>query len=318
MVWRIGIDEAGYGPNLGPLVMSAVAWRVPDEAGDLDLWSLLPRLVRRPGGPADRIVDARLVVGDSKLVYKPGTGLAPLERTVLALLGGAGPSTFLDFLDRLGPDTLVELRNERWFAGTTPLPDGLDPEDLAACAGLVRTHVGEDLPWAACRVVCPPRFNALTRKWNSKAAVLGLGFAEMMAAFLKEQDAGEIEIVADKHGGRNQYAALLQHAFPDGMVLAREEGADRSVYEVVGYPRRIRATFRPRADDGDLCVALASMLAKYVRELCMAEFNVFWAGLVPDLKPTAGYPTDARRFYAAILPALSRAGLEEDAVWRVR
>ena len=25
----IGVDEAGYGPNIGPLIVAATAWRVP-------------------------------------------------------------------------------------------------------------------------------------------------------------------------------------------------------------------------------------------------------------------------------------------------
>ena len=27
----IGVDEAGYGPNLGPLAVCATAWRIPSE-----------------------------------------------------------------------------------------------------------------------------------------------------------------------------------------------------------------------------------------------------------------------------------------------
>ena len=41
MPWIVGIDEAGYGPNLGPFVMTSVALRVPDEHTDADLWHLL-------------------------------------------------------------------------------------------------------------------------------------------------------------------------------------------------------------------------------------------------------------------------------------
>jgi hypothetical protein len=60
------------------------------------------------------------------------------------------------------------------------------------------------------------------------------------------------------------------------------------------------------------------MASKYLRELLMLEFNRFWCGQVPGLKPTAGYPGDSSRFFAAIQPALERLGLPEEAVWRRR
>jgi hypothetical protein len=48
----------------------------------------------------------------------------------------------------------------------------------------------------------------------------------------------------------------------------------------------------------------------------MAEFNGFWREQVPGLRPTAGYPADARRFYEAIRPAAERLGIPEAALWR--
>src|SRR5947209_7756987 len=80
--WIIGIDEAGYGPNLGPLVMTSVACRVPDELIGADLWQALRPAVRRCGESGD----APLLVDDSKAVYGTSQGLKALESNILATL----------------------------------------------------------------------------------------------------------------------------------------------------------------------------------------------------------------------------------------
>ena len=55
-----------------------------------------------------------------------------------------------------------------------------------------------------------------------------------------------------------------------------------------------------KADGNDPRVAWASCLCKYLRELSMRAFNRWWAQRVPELKPTAGYPQDAKRFVAEV------------------
>jgi ribonuclease HII len=120
----------------------------------------------------------------------------------------------------------------------------------------------------------------------------------------------------DKQGGRNSYAAQVQHGLPGGAVVVEEEGAERSSYRVVGLGEPWRVTFQPRADGEQFCVALASMVSKYVRELLMGEFNAFWQRHVPGLKATAGYPGDAGRFLEAIRPAARVLGIAEEALWR--
>ena len=104
MGFLIGVDEAGYGPNLGPLVVAATAWRVGNpkqEAGDrrqpsgsernghLDLYDVLKDVVARQ--PADGL----LAIADSKALYQPGKGLGQLERGVHATAYAARASSEL-------------------------------------------------------------------------------------------------------------------------------------------------------------------------------------------------------------------------------
>jgi ribonuclease HII len=76
--------------------------------------------------------------------------------------------------------------------------------------------------------------------------------------------------------------------------------------------------FEPEADRNCLAVALASMVSKYLREVLMERFNRFWQERVPGLRPTAGYPSDAARFFAAIGPARQQLGIAENDLWRTR
>jgi hypothetical protein len=167
-------------------------------------------------------------------------------------------------------------------------------------------------------VVPAPRFNRICDERGSKATVLSLGLAELIQAALEATrgDGEPVAIHCDKQGGRNYYAAIIQETFPNGWVIVERESAEESRYRVDLLDRPVTVTFRPRADADSVAVALASMLCKYLREVCMRQFNRFWANHVPGLKPTAGYPVDARRFFAEIQPVLAGLGLTDDQVWR--
>ena len=75
--------------------------------------------------------------------------------------------------------------------------------------------------------------------------------------------------------------------------------------------------FRTKAEEF-LPVALASMVAKYTREVLMHQFNHFWAQHIPGLKPTQGYPLDAKRFREDIATAITRLNVPMDQLWRSR
>lgn len=304
MPWVVGIDEAGYGPNLGPLVQAAVALRLPDddEAG----WETLRPAVRRCGEKDD----GRLLIDDSKKVHSGANGLAKLERGVFAALGRSAPTEFGHLLYSLSLIAcLEELTREAWFDATELLPLKCElPVPSPLAAGPV-----------AVRLVAAPAFNRVVAANGTKGAVLADGLASLLGeAVFALPDDEPVLFLCDQLGGRNYYAALLQAAFPDGWVLAERESAGESRYRVMDVGREVRVVVRPRADGGSVSVALASMLCKYLREVCMRQFNRFWARHVPDLKPTAGYPGDAKRFLEAIRPAMAKLGIAEETVWRVK
>jgi hypothetical protein len=317
MTWIVGIDEAGYGPNLGPLVMTSVACRLKRPASDF--WHLLRDIVRRTAEPEDD----RIMVEDSKVVYSTARGLHDLEHSVLTFLCPWHPGKAFrlgDYIARICPDAGEDLQAEPWYSGKTRLP--LEVKRTAVKATTARwTRASEDsqLHWGLVRsvVICPARFNHWLDHWGSKGAVLGEALAVLLGANRAASDGTDpMHFFIDKHGGRNTYAAMLQHALADGMVVAHEEGSERSVYSVLAVERDMRLTFQPRADAEHFCVALASMFSKYLRELLMFEFNRFWQTHVPGLKPTAGYPGDADRFFEAIRPAARRLTIPEVALWR--
>jgi ribonuclease HII len=319
MPWIVGIDEAGYGPNLGPFVMSAVALHVPESATGADPWDLLRDAVRRPGERSD----ARMLVADSKLIYSPGRGISALECVLHAFLTGAwggAPLTLHDYLGRFCVRGQHELGAEPWYTGTTKLPATRPARNIQRRASLLtQASANQEITWGPLWsvVICSRRFNQLVQHWGSKGGVLGEALAELLARFgALEPSTDSISFLIDKHGGRNHYAAMLQEAMPEGLLVVHEERMERSVYSVLGLKREVRFTIQPRADFEHFAVALASMVSKYLRELLMREFNRFWRRRVRNLKPTAGYPGDSRRFFRAIKPTADRLGIPETALWR--
>src|SRR6056297_1118080 len=134
MAYLIGTDEAGYGPNLGPLVISATVWKTPGPLR-CDLYELLQCVVRpdQPRSPS------QLAIGDSKQLYQARGSLAELERAVWAGLGTLGhqPQSWMELCDQVSADPLGSRHALPWYArpreasATAPeIPVDLPPDEL--------------------------------------------------------------------------------------------------------------------------------------------------------------------------------------------
>ncbi|HTN75871.1 MAG TPA: hypothetical protein VL096_11515 [Pirellulaceae bacterium] len=318
-MYLIGTDEAGYGPNLGPLVVSATLWRVPDELASADLYELLADYVCAGVVKAD---DARLPIADSKRLYSSGESWAQLEIGLLTALCTLQQPyrTWQELWQTLSPGAQAELTAEPWHQGfelATPRDVDADQiEERAAgfAAGLTFKKV--ELCAIASRPVFASEFNRLCAEHGNKSSVLSHVTLALVRDLITQHKITEPLLVScDKHGGRNFYAALLQHHFPDDLVVVQTEGRERSVYRA-GPAERVREFRFIAKGEGFLPAALASMACKYLREMAMHAFNLYWQQRVPSLKPTAGYPEDAKRFRRDIAAAQAKHGIADDVLWR--
>ena len=323
MQYLIGTDEAGYGPNLGPLVISASLWQVPREVRGDGLYDRLEDVVAATVAKAREDSARRVAMADSKVLYRPGAGLRHLERGLWAALAvlGREPKTWLDVWNVLAPESTAELQTVRWYADyDSPVPldaDRAELQPLATALGQGLAHAGVRLVRLVSRAVFPARFNELLRQHESKGAVLSHLTLDLLARVIEPLDGQPISIICDKHGGRNRYARLLGEHFPDWLIEIYGEGRAQSVYRFGPPQRRVEFRFQTKAES-HLPAALASMASKYLRELAMRALNEFWCKRLAGLRPTAGYPQDAKRFKAAIAAEQVRLGIADRVLWRVK
>jgi hypothetical protein len=313
----IGTDEAGYGPNLGPLIVAATAWQASAVTECSELWHALQHIVTPEKLPHDR----RLFVADSKTVYSSGDSLEALEVPVLAFLASTGvTSGTIDDLAATvsNPNFRSEWSAEPW--NHTPglaVPADSSEEHITEWIDLLGSAMklaGVQLHQIAVRIIFPAEFNRLVDAAGSKGAVLSDATLQLVRQLTdRHHNGGTVQVVCDKHGGRNRYDELIASHFDDQFVFRVEESRERSRYKL----GPIEFCFRTRAEEL-LPVALASMTAKYLRETLMRQFNTWWQRQLPGLRPTQGYPVDAKRFLADIQHLLQPLQISESLLWRNR
>lgn len=324
-----GIDEAGYGPMLGPLCVGFVALRIRDAVlteDTPDLWRALKAGICRKAGDRHK----RIAIEDSKKLklakdLKTKHPLLHLERGVQAFLrcraavpgppdlpAPSPPATDAELLVRLG----AKLEQHPWYIGDPlAIPVALSPGEIAIAANQLAgalSGAGIDVIDLRCSLVGERAFNRTIDETGSKGETTMAAVGEHLRhawsladRFASGADPVEMLIACDRLGGRTRYGLRLARELQGAGVAAAEEIPERSVYRVTSRGKHARIVFMPEAETAHLTVALASMTAKYIRELAMRRFNRYWCARCPELKPTAGYTQDARRWLADMQSVLN-------------
>ena len=271
----VGIDENGYGPILGPLVVTAVVLEV-----DGDPWDRL-RLKHLD----TRIRDSKEVFRGSLLTYRTGESLA------LSILREVSdpPRTFSSYLESLTGRPLTE-----HFSGCPalqslhpdmPLPVWL-PADVQP--SLWRPVPGIRVLKILQRVIHPEEFNRRIQALQSKALLDFLTFLELVKAANPGPPDQDLLCLMGKIGGTTHYKKwFFMAGLPEVQTLRESRGWSR--YRV----GRWDLNFLMDADAQFLPVAMASILGKYTRELFMLSLS-HGLGEGSPMPFASGYRHDSR------------------------
>lgn len=319
MAVLVGIDEAGFGPILGPLVVSSSAFSLSREFLKSDLWQVLRRSVgnRRKG------LGGRLLIADSKKAFSRSAGIGGLERTVLASLRcmGAEPATLGELLSLLCPDCFERLKDYPWYQGCEGLRLSASVTDGKIASSVFRDDLSASgMELLGLRSYCfdVAHYNRMVGNVKNKASVLFTATAGLIDRAFRKLGEDDLQIVVDRQGGRVHYREVLRTMFDDLELTILCESPSLSSYELTGNGKRMRIHFAVGADERYLPVSLSSMVSKYVRELLVGRINAYFSSFDTNLRPTAGYWKDGQRFIKDLKSTLPHIRIDDNQLIRSR
>jgi len=256
---RVGIDENGLGPRLGPLVVTAVIARVTGDGARI-------AQSRPRGALSKRLGDSKMFVAHGDVALGEAWARVCGERIGV---DGSSPDALLHGFSL---DSRAELRSlcpnhveaqcwgthgDRFEAQDDALATLRQDLDKLAAKGL--TVVG-----VRTGVVCTKRLNQARSEGRSRFDV-DLHTMEKIVLDTRAKVSGNLDVVCGKVGGYAKYSPAF------GPLAGRlhavvEEGAKRSAYS---FPGIGAIAFVRDADTHHLLVAMASMIGKWVREMLM-------------------------------------------------
>ncbi len=319
MAILVGIDEAGFGPILGPLTVSSAILSVHHDLLDCDLWQKLQKSVAN----RRKHLAGRLLICDSKKAYSKSLGIKHLRRTVLACLQclGQRPQTLNELLQMLCPDCCERLSNYPWYQEICEHRISTDIADIEIASSVfvddLKSNGVSLLRLESC-CLDVEHYNKMVSSVKNKANVLFSATSSLIQQAYNRFDSDDIQIVVDRQGGRVHYRKNLLRMFPDMELTILRETPANSSYKLESNGRKMRLHFVVGAEDRFLPVALASMISKYLRELLVHNINRYFINLHNDLKPTAGYWKDGSRFIKDVKTNIPHLNIDMNQLVRCR
>ena len=275
----IGIDENGYGPVLGPLVVTSASLKLQNEnfAPTPDLWRLLG-IKKDPGSNSKK-----LLVCDSKMVFNTSRKKElAAEETILAffyLCFGFLPESADQFLKAV-IDPSTTKYNPSCFCWKNNLDLQLNTtqrKDIRKNAGRLKKRAeqnGVSLEKPRCFLFCPSRFNEGLKNGNKSDLVLESG----LNLIRRHGTDGQFHACLGKVGGLRYYREPISALFgPQCTVTPTREEKNNSAYKLGGAGKTAGTiTYLRDGENNSFLIALASLFGKYTRELFWKKTRAFF------------------------------------------
>jgi ribonuclease HII len=278
---RIGVDENGLGPRLGPLVVTAVT-ATTTGTGHRTAES------RPRGALRKRLDDSKRLVAYGDSALGEAWGRAIVRRST------ADPESPAALVAALSLDSSDELRapcpsrhlNQCW--GTTDEAFMADAELVATVErDLGRLEAkGVRVEHAACVLVCSRRLNTELERGRTRFAV-DLHAMERLVLDARARTGREVVATCGKVGGYDRYSSVFGPLAGRLHAIAGE-GRARSEY---AFPGLGHLAFVRDADAKHLLVCMASLVGKWVRDAMMARIVRYHRALAAptELPDASGY-----------------------------
>lgn len=300
----VGIDEVGYGPILGPLVIGfipIVTSLNPDKFNrEINEFLLKNDLIK---------------IQDSKLFFRGRNKHFKLELEILGFLSlFYNPFTYYKEFLRIFLRNKVMWEKAIWLDPNLKVPFFIKEESSSIvldkrsiykkCFSTTTSKIRK--PWLF--QIEPYLFNRMLESYDTKSELITYSVCGWVRRFIEIHSPDyDITFYIGRHGGRKFYQRHLYRFFEKVQIVEEKDAYSHYRVQLDGLHSNL--IFIKDAEKKFPIVALSSMVAKYFRELSMHCFNLFWQKYKVSLKPTSGYIPDALGFMENIKDVVQKLNM---------